>query len=154
MLTISCQPIKNLRLALASIFAGYWSLILAHTDVAHARTRSTIALCGFHGICQDLNLGLCPICFLFTSHDCSILKSVSLPRLMPGIKELPKYSWEGNSSGAMKHLGFVMDSLTFEHCLNLSHHWLHTCLSIRWMITVSAIFFLHSPLLGSTETFF
>lgn len=88
-----------------------------------------------------------PFIDLRARHDYLALKS--MPRLSSGIQKPLKPALPL----PCKH-SLLFTQLTFEHCFNLGHHWLHTCLSIRWMVAVSSIFLIHSPLFGSTKALF
>lgn len=94
-----------------------------------------------------LSVFLFLVCFPFIRHDYLALKSV--PRLSSGIQKPLKPA----PPLPCKH-SLLFPQLTFEHGFNLGHHWLHACLSIRWMVAVSSIFLIHSPLFGSTKALF
>lgn len=45
--------------------------------------------------------------------------------------------------------------LTLQHSFNFGHHWLHACLSIRLVITLTTIFLIvQSPCFGCSKTLF
>lgn len=88
-------------------------------------------------------------CILFPLHQTYYLALKSMSRLSCGIKKPLKPALPL----PCKH-SLLLTQLTFEHGFNLGHHWLHTCLSIRWMVAVSSIFLIHSPLFGSTKALF